>query len=532
MARPENRVQRLGSREMGMSAGIAEIALGSLLQEYKDLISVGVGLRAAELRRTGRGSDEMYARDSEEHLSQWLTKKFPFCYLREALQHLVYAVVTDPTAQHRGLPDRQANAMTLRAWVTLIVDMAFPNPDSAPISIGVPLSATGPALNVCRAAVAEIRDYASVHQHRTPERDFVVTAFMHAADALKINFVPWSIPHTRARGRNGSKAVYDRWATLGEPENRRPNQAMAEDPLVVHCLETEKDDCCAEWSACRTPIKDLCNYVKRTVPPCEWKLISTSVDITKPGIVPKTYKYVWNSFNLQIPLHHLALLTAIIFSKTAPRISWDGIMPITGLSTETLTNIARQMPFVKGNAKGGTDTKAIIVIMTVYIIAMYDQNSPARRSFDENDADAVKPWGTKHTAKKFTPLQLVRLGLARALNCRLWKAGRMDDFELLSAAEIRHRHRQLITFFDSGPDGAFHAAIFVLGEEEAIHLATSSSQLFMDTSFTPAPKESFLHLITSTATKKRSRGSDNDDDDEGQGGLTRRPKKGKGMGGR
>lgn len=477
----------------------------TVLEEYKDLIKAGVKANATQLRQSGDVADVSQADASEDYLKRWLKEEYPFSWVGTAFEHLLQAVVTDRLSVHLGLPGHTKDAMRVHQWATLIVDMTLP--DATNVTITAPLTKSGPSMNVCRAALEKILDLAAGFSNEMAPRSFAIAAFVRAADRLKINFVPWKLPANGNAGRPPRNPVYNYWLGLGERLADEDAPPRPQDPVRMARERGIGEDVQADWEASQTTIAQLSRLLNQTTPLDEWKFTNTNFTSNPDVLVKSTYDYVWESFDMRKPLHHLALLTAIILEKMAPRIDYpNGVKPLKGSMPAQITTFIRITPWVKRPAKGRTEVAPIIVLTTIYIIAMYDKESPIRKHIDRGNGIG-EAWSKKHNAKALTPAQLICLGLARGLMPRaLGSARYRRDFELLSDDEILKRYKKLINLFKDGAYGPFHAAALVLGYREAWYLGKTGGQYVVDQAYEPIEKRGNEGSDTEDTNKRTAKG--------------------------
>jgi hypothetical protein len=147
---------------------------------------------------------------------------------------------------------------------------------------------------------------------------------------MDINIIPWTPPHTGAPGRPSDQVLYNAWTSFGaspdplassrvpvrpaECQNAARKQAMNE---MCHA------DIHSAWSAADIKIQNLHKYLNRRVLPTDFQLPSSFTEQQDAAHVKETYVSLKESIDLNKPLHHLALLLAIIFSRLCPNVFVD-----------------------------------------------------------------------------------------------------------------------------------------------------------------------------------------------------------------
>jgi hypothetical protein len=63
-------------------------------------------------------------------------------------------------------------------------------------------------------------------------------------------------------------------------------------------------------------------YFKRTINPTDFSLTAAGITENTSEPVQDVYKWVLQMFNINDPVHHLVLITAILFTKARPYLAW------------------------------------------------------------------------------------------------------------------------------------------------------------------------------------------------------------------
>ena len=94
--------------------------------------------------------------------------------------------------------------------------------------------------------------------------------------------------------------------------------------------------------------------------------------------VEATYTWVCNNYDGTKPLHKLTLVYAMIFSKCLPNIC-NNTKPLNVSSTQDSISLVHQCPWVTHkdpNCKGKKNPISFVVMMTTFIISIYEDQSP------------------------------------------------------------------------------------------------------------------------------------------------------------
>lgn len=115
--------------------------------------------------------------------------------------------------------------------------------------------------------------------------------------------------------------------------------------------------------------------------------------------VEHTYNWVKDHYDGTRPLHQTAMLIAIVFSKILPRIfnHTKSTNPSQGM---TVTQVVRNAPWTtttSDNRKGFTFPGPFVIMMSTFIIAIYEEQSPLRRYMAANGNSMGSKWCRKHS---------------------------------------------------------------------------------------------------------------------------------------
>jgi len=203
-------------------------------------------------------------------------------------------------------------------------------------------------------------------------------------------------------GRPITTVTHTTWINLGQPNvvsrilHGNPQQVTLQNATQ----RTLAHDTQAEWSALEISIQNLHTILNRQVLPDEWDLNAMSwpsgVD---SSYMEETYAWVRDNFDGTIPLHQTAILVSILFSKILLNVCHDGKYPPCPPAGNT-TAVVRQMPWVpttSQNHKGMTSHTPFIIMMSTFIISIYESSSPLRRYMACHKNSLGQPWTKKHS---------------------------------------------------------------------------------------------------------------------------------------
>lgn len=241
----------------------------------------------------------------------------------------------------------------------------------------------------------------------------------------------------------------------------------------------------AEWSAFGQPLCEMGHVVHRRIPPKEFSLKYTGVQIPKESNGVETagidinyelYSWVTNHLDLDNPIHHLALMISLVLCRIPPFISYRHTAPqfkAHGASArERLTEAIRREPWIKpetGDETGKRDGEPYVVLFIGYFLALYDPDSPLLRlCAGEGGAKLRTAFTAKHIKKGLNIFNIIRLGLAYPLNGRAIKGGRLNtDWKFEDEATLVALHDRFIEYFQDEPFGMYHAVVELVGHDRA-----------------------------------------------------------------
>lgn len=234
---------------------------------------------------------------------------------------------------------------------------------------------------------------------------FVSGAFKLSIKYFKIRFFPASKPRTGSAGAPNSRPVFNSWGNLGYKDE---DMFSIEDPSPLASRPTVppetiafnnviERDCNAEWSANTLTLKTIKRFLNKTSLPKDFVTPSRA----EVKYVDETYSWVRLHYNGTKPLHHLALLVAIIVaSSLLPDLFVPtGLKPrfLNANSAEDVRKLFDDVDWVSKGKKGMTDRSIFIAMFTTFIIAIYEKDSPLRKHMELTTRRGLgDPWTSKH----------------------------------------------------------------------------------------------------------------------------------------
>lgn len=338
------------------------------------------------------------ADDRQSSLSLWKKQVHPLAYADNAYTHLLRAVTNDPGLMGNGLPASYHGQKSI-TWFSEQALEAVLKKDTRTVP---PFWKSGRAFSVFKMAVQEAETIIGSAVNHPPTRASILDFMTKAASLAKVCNVPWSPNPTGAAGRPFTTVTHTTWVNLGQATSIPRNLHV--DPHSVQLNQATQQalalDSQANWSALSISIQDLHTILNRQVLPQEWDLSSmTWPSGPDSSYVKLTYEWVRDHFDATVHLHQTAILVAIIFSKILPDVCHDIKPPNVNLPGDT-TQLVRDAPWIpttSQNRKGMTSQTPFIIMMSTFIIAIYEPTSPLRQYMASHKNNLGQPWTKKHS---------------------------------------------------------------------------------------------------------------------------------------
>ncbi|KAG1811023.1 hypothetical protein EV424DRAFT_1542652 [Suillus variegatus] len=461
---------------------IAVVALQVYIADVKTLVAGSVTTACNVMETEDAIDGELHALQRRRGLRKWLGTNHPLGYADKGYEHLVSCVLPESTAHCEGLPNPTKDKLSIQDFARLICDMSR---GTNPVAIAAPLIFNGGSTPVFRVALTYMRKYAPQDSTKSSEK-FLQEAFIIAANHLHINNIPWHRP-AGLRGRRCQKPVFDSWVNLGKAIDLQAierHHAQLGNAAADASQRAQATDTRAAWSAELITLQSLADYILRSRLPDEFavesielgSVASTAGSEPSPNTI---YEWVFANFDMNKPLHYIALIAGIYVSRILPDLFFaDSDKPQGNVTNPImLTKAIRALPW-KPNSSGRKGCKLpsqFIAMVPAYIIAVYTPTSPLRIHLKNSTKSFPSIWNSKNSAKGITPLLLVRLGLANALSHRIWKGGPpLTHWTLLSPEDITAKHREIHACLADRQYGPFRIAVILFGIDKAVNLGRTS----------------------------------------------------------
>src|SRR3984957_2694215 len=383
---------------------IAWITLKAFIHDCVNLVSTAVNKQIDEQSHSHDPLLISEAKELKQKLKIWsklldpLSYGRPGTYSSSTMQLLIRLVAPRDQLQF-GLPSPSPSlrSISYSDFARSLFDMGKKD---SPTSIRYPINPQGFTPAILRLAVYHIG------RNITPDRKetFVTHVFQSCAQRMYIQFIPWRKQTTGQRGRSSLRPMHDCWVMLGkDPQSvsgPQPNQVLtADDAARAGANFMNSNDQNAPWST-DIPLNELRVILSKSCLPAQWSLRSASLSKVEPYIV-ETYEYVHDNYHGGIWWHKMALLFAILFSRIIPRISApDAEIKAIKKSNKSsnLTQMVRSLSWVTNTTerRGVMDRAPFITMMSTYIIALLDEQSPLRLYMASNKNALGRAWSTKH----------------------------------------------------------------------------------------------------------------------------------------
>lgn len=386
-----------------------QIAFDAFFEDTKNLVSMGVqkdiqDCIASALSCSQRDSAISHGKLRESCMKSWLEQEFPLAYGKnggsETYKLLVQAVAPDPSSIVNGLPNWNENCISPFDLVDMFYNMSHPTKPSQPRA---PVLQTGsflPVLKIAHSSLISLSNRSST----TAQKNFVKNTFRAALTAFSIHFFPSHLPQSHSSGSPRRKPVYNSWGYLGTSDrvSQTPldNFALLSRPSIppetIALNNAIANDCNSDWALKGLSIRNIKSILHKKNLPIDFVV----VDNAKEPYVNDTYKWVKANYNGSKPLHHLALIVAIITSTCIlPKlfIPKNQANLFKNASKEGVQKAYNSLDWISKEKKGMADKNIFIGMFTGFIIALYERESPLRKKIGSSNKGGLGDgWTTKH----------------------------------------------------------------------------------------------------------------------------------------
>ncbi len=386
---------------------ICEIAFDAFFEDTKHLVAAGVRADIAHRKSTASSREELsevLSRSAlrESSLASWLKVSFPLAYGRqggdEIYRLLLQAISSEDDAVQHGLPNSDEFRTTRYDFVTSLLNMSThvrPSPPKAPILRN---GSFLPVLKVAHKSLLELTN--DLEKER--QMDFIVEALTTSLKRFKIQFFPAQKPKTRTAGAPNTKPMFNSWGKISvkDKHTHRPSKKASiptVDPATVAFNNAIATDCNADWLANNVNLMNLKSVLCKMTLPTDF----TIPTLTNDPYVNDTYRWVEENYNGTKPLHHLALLVAIIVaSSILPNLFMPPNLKNLFMDADSKDDVRRifaDIDWISKSKKGMADRAIFISMFTTFIIAIYEEDSPLRKHMDSAQRRGLGDvWTSKH----------------------------------------------------------------------------------------------------------------------------------------
>lgn len=374
-----------------------------LIQDTKDLITKHV---STSIKRSLKHTDARireHARKRKDILSQWQMDSHALSWnLSRSNEITSYAklliILTDDPNNRLTQLVHSSDSWTYTEVASHLIKMAMTpsSPTSAPVVLHGYFSHALPI------AIAELQNHAP---DDISEQDFVTRIITIMMRKMQIHFLPW---HRNASGRGSRpRTVQPDWwmmvnrnTTYQIPQD---NNISVEEASALSAATVANQSPAAPWTV-PEKLSEMGVFWKKTVLPEDWSLQAASLDNARrtPGheYVWQTYEYVEQKYDGRHWSHHMALVWAILFSRVAPFLFFKKPdMFARDRDSRLITKDIRKFPWIRSssqNHRGITAPRPYITMLSTYIIALQDPNSPLSRHTKLHNNSLGLAWTDKH----------------------------------------------------------------------------------------------------------------------------------------
>jgi hypothetical protein len=338
----------------------------------------------------------------------------------------------------------------------------------------------------------------AAHKDEKGRKSLVTRSFALSFKEFKIEFVPAPKRPTGTSGRPCAKPLFNSWGHLGLPDilitsDDLPAPLPVVAPATVALNNAIPTDSYAVWTAEDLTLATMKNILHKMTLPADYEFPSLSAH----KMVNDTYDWVKAKYDANKPIHHLALLIAIVISSTIlPDVFCSQnqeALFIDALLKEEVRHIYHQMDWITKPHNGLKKRTIFVSMFTTYIIALYEKDSPLRISMESNTKGGQgDAWRDKHSKSKpefflllstpsFAPSHsistgakgvcystLIRIGILWGVGKGAYKKGKFGmHWGLHSRKGCEAIYKALRAKLASGTFGPYDALDLLIGERNA-----------------------------------------------------------------
>jgi hypothetical protein len=280
------------------------------------------------------GNAAAYLRMAERKstITSWSNTKHPLSY-REGFTALSLALGESQVEVAKGLKWTEPEHISVHEFGQLLFNMGRPH-NPAPLS--PPLLHQSNLLDSLRITVQMFICFIGKQLPQNCTLADIFAGYIRfACNKLQINFGPWSaggFPGSGyVRGKKHDRVVVPTtWCGFGkapDPGSQVPFEMLNHEQALGYQLRMEEHrvvtrDTRAVWVTGEVMMDDLPTYFKRTINPSDLTLAEAGINKTTSDVVRNIYEWALQTFNINNPVHHLVLITAILYAKARPYLAW------------------------------------------------------------------------------------------------------------------------------------------------------------------------------------------------------------------
>jgi hypothetical protein len=307
-------------------------------------------------------------------------------------------------------------------------------------SVRPPLWSKGSLCHILPIALKYIQ---SLSQHADPkdQDEFTKKVIAFIAYDRRISHIPWSAPTQAVDQRLNGRLVYNSWKTLSTAKqfmsqpfcnSNKPPPTPPLSPAKLSAKRALLNNINGKWDASMLKITDLHTILHKKTLPSDWTL--DSVKFGEDAYVKETYMWVERYADLENPVHQIALLAGIIFSKVFPQIGYpENAADILRASSSTkISPRIHQVEWTLPKCRSRTsyDPSTLMVMLATYVIALTESRFPLAIHANRNGGALGGAWTKLHSEsiifksitislihlwaalRGITPFNLVRMGFS------------------------------------------------------------------------------------------------------------------------
>ena len=370
---------------------IAYLAIEFYVADIKSLVATGVKQWIKDANNND-SSNRQTKKRIKASLALWESKKHPFDYAH----YMILCDIVDPSSA--SLPPSSRPQLTLRTFLADLIQHGLRGTKTGP-----PFVNGGSFQHVLPVALKKLEAHATLHE---------IEPLPYMSDVLervwllfRLHNIPWTPISQPGRATRQSRTiVYNAWSHFGgqrDPQQDariiQPHQQRAA-AVQRNLKEMLLSDADGPWTSGDITIQNIHTILHRHILPEDFVIpdMSLSQDAT---YIMDTYRYVRDNFALPNPLHQLALIIGIMFSKLAPNVFTKkpkGVDYEVLATPESTRTYLQTLGWETRNKKGLTQQNIFVSMVTTYIIAIYDEDSPLRKYHAEHGTFGDH-WSAKHS---------------------------------------------------------------------------------------------------------------------------------------